>query len=203
MSYLLCHGFGFADNYWKNLEPFLDDDYEFWHEDFCPNPRRIYVGIGHSIGFLKLNNSGIKFKALIGLQGFLNFCGTDTESVNARKENLDRMIELCSQKTRDFLQFFYKACGYPEKIPEYISMEKLIADLNMMKFSYLHCGAPTLIVGSHSDKIVEPSILRNNFSCEKMVQLKYINGVPHNLGYSKPKETFDVIKNFLKHVSDE
>lgn len=203
MRYLLCHGFGFTNTYWKNLIPLLDYEYEFWYKNFITSPGKIYIGIGHSIGFLKLNNSGIKFKALIGLQGFLNFCGTELNQKNIREKNLNRMIELCSQNPTNFLNFFHKTCGYLEETLEYPTKEELISDLNMMKHSYPHCKIPTLIIGSNSDKIVDPSILEDNFSNEKFVQLQYIDNVPHNLGYSKPKETFDMIKNFLEKSFDK
>lgn len=198
MHYLLCHGFGFTDEYWKNFTPLLDCEYEFWHKNFQPENEKSYVGIGHSIGFLKLNNSGIKFKALIGLQGFLNFCGNNQIRKNIREKNLNRMIELCSKTPEDFLRFFYKSCDYHENIPENISKYELISDLNMMKFSYSHCKVPTLIIGSHSDKIIEPSILEDDFNDEKSIQLKYIDDISHNLGYSKPKETFSMITDFLE-----
>ena len=202
MTYLLCHGFGFTDDYWKNLIPFLDDKYEFWNEDIQKNSTESYVGIGHSIGFLKLNNSIIKFKALVGLQGFLNFCGIDPKQKIVRIKNLDRMMEACAKDSQKFLRFFYKVCGYPERVPHENSSEKLIADLKMMKLSYPHCGVPTLIIGSHEDKIVEPSILEDDFGKDRMIKVDYIDGVLHNLGYSMPKETFEMIKNFLKEHID-
>ena len=62
MTYLLCSGFGFDNGYWKNLIPLLDGEYEFFDSSFEASERRDYVGIGHSLGFLKLNNSGIKFR---------------------------------------------------------------------------------------------------------------------------------------------
>lgn len=200
MRYLLCHGFGFTDDYWKNFVPLLNYEYEFWHKNFRPKEGKSYIGIGHSIGFLKLNNSGIKFKALIGLQGFLNFCGNNQIRKNIREKNLNRMIEFCSETPEDFLRFFYKSCDYHENIPPDISKDELISELNIMKFSYPHCKVPTLIIGSHSDKIVETSILEDNFNCNKLIRLKYIDNVSHNLGYSKSKEAVDMIIDFLEDI---
>lgn len=196
MTYLLCHGFGFSDDYWENLIPFLDDKYEFFDKHFKINTKKNYIGIGHSVGFLKLNNSGIKFDALIGLQGFLNFCGTVPAQRELLQKNLDRMISFFSKDTESSLKFFYKACGYEKEIPEKFSKDDLITDLQMMKLSFEHCGAPTLIIGSNEDKIVEKSILEDNF--KNRFQLEFINGVNHTLGFSQPKEVFELIKKFLE-----
>lgn len=198
MTYLLCRGFGFTNDYWENLIPLLDDKFDFFADGFVPNPNEKYVGIGHSIGFLKLNNSGIKFKALIGLQGFLNFCGTASPKKEILQENLNRIIELFSKNPENSLKFFYKACGYEKNIPAEISQKRLISDLKMMKLSFTHCGAATLIIGSEQDTIVGKDILEDNF--EHLCPLKFINGVNHTLGFSKPQEVYGTIKIFLNSL---
>lgn len=189
MTYLLAHGFGFDNSYWQNLIPILDAEYEFFDRNI--DLRKEYIGIGHSLGFLKLNNSGIKFKALICLQGFLNFCGNNSERI----ENLNRMIELCLKNPKNLLKFFYRLCGYNGKIPKDISAISLIKDLEMMKGSYFHCGARTLVIGSNSDKVVEKNIIENDF--KNFAQIKYINDVNHTLGYSRSQEIFEAIHSFL------
>ena len=71
-NYLLAHGFGFNNDYWKNLIPLLDGNIYFL-DDPNLDGSKVYIGIGHSLGFLKLNNSEFKFDALVALQGFLNY----------------------------------------------------------------------------------------------------------------------------------
>ncbi len=201
MTYLLCHGFGFDHCYWENLIPLLDDKYEFFDENFRVHSEKCYIGIGHSLGFLKLNNSGINVRALVGLQGFLNFCGHEPAHRENLQKNLDRMIEKCTKIPLCFLEFFHKLCGYDQQFDfRNISKENLLQDLEMMKNSYEHCGAPTLIIGSHEDKVVEHIILKDNFENRKNIQIKYIDGVNHTLGFSKPNETFELIKRFLKEI---
>lgn len=192
-TYLFCHGFGFKNDYWDNFikvcdensalhQPFFADPapiYEFLDENFELDERKKYIGIGHSLGFLKLNNLKIQnptmnLKALVGLQGFLNFCGTDPVKKKIRQRNLDKMIKIFSKDPVNALNFFWKACGYPKEcafpssdsffdsFPD-LSQNKLISDLGLMKESFDHCSVPTLIIGSSDDSIVEPSVLLDNF----------------------------------------
>lgn len=224
MTYLLCHGLGFTNDYWKNLIPLMSNAYNgakfaFFDEHFCLVPNEDYIGIGHSIGFLKLNNykmnhSLVKLKALIGLQGFLNFCGTLQPYRSERLKTIDKMISICSKDYQKFLIFFHKVCGYSTEADEVfpyleISKEKLIEDLKLMKNAYKHCGIPTLIIGSFEDSIVGPYILRDNFvnrtkpTTEKVdnflpIHLRFVKGINHTLGYSKSGEVFKIIRQFLK-----
>ena len=68
-NYLLAHGFGFTNDYWQNLVPLLDGNIYFF-DDLDLDKDKTYVGIGHSVGFLKLNNSGLQFDALIACRKF-------------------------------------------------------------------------------------------------------------------------------------
>ncbi len=197
-TFLLCHGFGFTNAYWNNLVPLLDGDFEFFDEYFCPISDKNYVAIGHSLGFLKLNNSGIKFRALIGLQGFLNFCSNNPKTNKLLQKNLDRMISAFERDPKQSLAFFYKLCGYDGEIPYDISCKKLVKDLQMMKSSFAHCEIPTLIVGSEDDRVVEKNVLLDNFQNDDLISLKFLNGVNHTLGYAKAKETFALIQHFLR-----
>ena len=201
MTYLLCHGFGFNNSYWDNLIPLLDDEYEFFDANFKMSSEKNYVGVGHSLGFLKLNNSGVNFRALVGLQGFLNFCGSEPGHRKILQKNLERMMKECEKNPTRFLKFFHKLCGHDRQFDlQNFSKENLINDLKIMRNSYKHCGSPTLILGSHEDKIVEDMILKDNFENKKNIRLRYIDGVNHTLGFSKPKETVEAIRHFLMEI---
>ena len=202
MTYLLCHGFGFTHEYWKNFAPLIcDADVEFFDENFVPDLHKTYVGVGHSLGFLKLNNSRIKFRALIGLQGFLNFCGTNPTQKKLLQKNLDRMIFAFKKDLKHSLEFFYNFCGYDGAIPDNLSVEKLISELEMMKSSFYHCKAPTLIIGSYDDPVVEKNILIDNFQNKNQITLKFLDNAKHSLGYQKSKEVFDMIQIFLADIN--
>ena len=203
-TYLLCHGFGFSDEYWKNFIPLLDGDFEFFHDNFSSNSEKIYIGVGHSLGFLRLNNSEIKFRALVGLQGFLNFCGSNPTKKKSLQKNLDRMIFSFKKDPKRALEFFYELCRYDGKIPSDIfdknSREKLIRELEMMKSSFEHCKIPTLIIGSKNDCVVEKDILLDNFQGKDFIDLKFLSDGDHTLGYTKAAEVFAMIQDFLARV---
>jgi pimeloyl-[acyl-carrier protein] methyl ester esterase len=196
MTYLLCHGFGFSNEYWRNLVPLLDGDVVFFDDNLNSNKR--YVGIGHSIGFQKLNNSGLKFDCLVGLQGFIDFCGSNHNTKNERVANLDHMLKIFAEDMVKSLEFFYRVCKYPCPIPKNISADILTRDLKSMKESHRHCGSPTLIIGSKQDEIVPLSIIKDNFQNVRNVTVEEINGVPHSLGFYEPEKVFQKIKEFLK-----
>lgn len=202
MRYLLCHGFGFSNGYWDNLLPYLDGEYEFWRDNFIVREGQAYVGIGHSLGFLKLNNSGIKFKALIGIQSFLNFCGNDPVRRKRLQKNLDRMIMQCKRDRDRLLEFFYSLCGYTGAGYTGLNRELLIADLLLMKNRYEHCGCPTLIIGSAGDAVVENWILQDDFAGHSNIKLRYIDHDHHTLGFDRPNEVFELIKGFLREVDE-
>lgn len=195
MRYLLRHGFGFDHSYWDNLVPFLDHDYSFFDDDFKYDPNEKYIGIGHSIGFQKLNNSGINFECLIGLQGFLNFCGI--KDAKMRTDNIDQIIGMLKIDANKLLSNFFAMCGYSGKLPKQVPEEDLLADLMDMKVAYKHCGCPTLIIGSKDDQIVPTSLIEENFAGIDNVTIDYISPAAHALGFVKPKETFEVIKRYI------
>jgi pimeloyl-[acyl-carrier protein] methyl ester esterase len=181
-TYLLSHGFGFSNEYWKNLIPLLNGDAVFFDENFAKNRR--YIGIGHSVGFQKLHNSDIKFDYLIGLQGFVNFCGSEEELKKVRKQNIDRMIKMFKINALTSLKIFHKSCGYEEPFSKNITVEKLVSDLESLKESYkCRTDCPILIIGSDEDKIVPPSIINDNFKHASNVKTEKINDFQHALGF--------------------
>ncbi|MDR1333807.1 MAG: alpha/beta hydrolase [Holosporaceae bacterium] len=199
-TFLLCHGFGFTHEYWRNLIPLLDGDVVYFDKNFIEDRR--YIGIGHSIGFQKLNNSAIKFDYLIGLQGFTNFCGTEEEAKEIREQNIDRMMEMYGTNATKSLQMFHNICGYDGSMPENVIAEELIADLQSMKRKYeCRCDCPILIIGSDDDEIVPPSILDDNFKHMQNVSLKKINNVSHLLGFKKAEEVAEKISAAVTEIS--
>ncbi|MDR2158094.1 MAG: alpha/beta hydrolase [Holosporaceae bacterium] len=196
-TFLLRHGFGFFNEYWRNLIPLLDGDVVFFDDDYVIDKTKHYIGIGHSIGFQKLNNSGIKFDFLIGLQGFLNFCGNEPNEKQLREKNIDRLMKMLASSPLQTLKTFYDACQYPDPIPEDIIVDDLTSDLASMKKSYLHCDCPTLIIGGDADQIVPMHIIEDNFRRQPKVVVEKINGVAHSLGFAKPKEVSKKIKDFV------
>ncbi|MDR0418517.1 MAG: hypothetical protein LBH08_03780 [Puniceicoccales bacterium] len=197
-NYVLAHGFGFTDNYWQHLVPLLDGNI-YYLGDETIDPSRKYIAIGHSLGFLKLNYSTLQFSHLIGLQGFLNFCGHCDALRKIIEPNLDSMIQDVETDTPKALEKFYRSCGYLTRIPESLSKKILLSELKMMKKNYSHCGVPTMIIGTYEDKIVPKIIIDDNFSAMANVTVKILNlNINHTLGFHSPKIVAHEIESFIK-----
>lgn len=195
-NYLLAHGFGFTNDYWKNLIPLLDGNIYFL-DDPKLDGSKVYVGIGHSLGFLKLNNSEFKFDALVALQGFLNYCGSFERIRNIREQNLAKVKNKIIENKKESLKQFRKFCGYQEAIETNIPLRTLIDELKMMENDYTHCGVKTLVIGSSDDVIVPMSIINDNFAPLDNVEIAQLNNGKHALGYLETKTIAETIHKYL------
>ncbi len=195
--YVLSHGFGFDHNYWGSLIPLLDSDYIFFDKINTIDKNVNYVGIGHSVGFQKLNNSHIPFKALIGLQGFIDFCANDAERI-AVLNQVESLLQ--SSSIEKFLPFFYKACGYVGEVDAKYDKNDLLQDINEMRTSYKYCDVPGLILYSHDDKIVSYDVINNNFSKEQNVDIRCLDNCSHSMGYVNAAMCAQQINMFLRNI---
>ena len=195
--YLLAHGFGFTNDYWKNLVPLLDGEVHFL-DDAGLDVSKTYIGIGHSIGFLHLNNSGVRFEALVALQGFLNFCGSTERMRKVREAGVEKVrAELLRDKVASLTRF-RSACGYHEPVDADIPMQRLLAELDMMTEAYRHCGVRTLVIGGKDDAIVPMSLIRDNFGNLRNVSIIQTDGVGHSLGYNMATFVAEKVDEFLQ-----
>lgn len=97
--FVFCHGFGFDASFWERIAPyfsqekcsFIDLGYFNNRVDIqCLQEQRI-VAIGHSIGLSKLIST-YSFDYLIGLNGFINFLGSDLAIYTADTSKVDRKM---------------------------------------------------------------------------------------------------------------
>jgi hypothetical protein len=197
-NYILAHGFGFTDDYWQHLVPFLDGKI-YYFDDETIDSHKEYIGIGHSLGFLKLNNSALRFSHLIGLQSFLNFCGHrdgPRKIIESKLKEISHNVEIDPVKT---MEIFYQACGYFASVPENLSKKTLLSELEMMKENYSHCGVPTMIMGTQGDTIVPPGIIEENFSTISHVTVKILDlKTNHSLGFHHPEIVAHGIESFIQ-----
>lgn len=183
-NYLLSHGFGFTNEYWKNLIPSLDGKVYFLDNKNIDRSKS-YIGIGHSIGFLKLNNSNLNFESLICLQGFLDFCGKTERMRAIRIQKLKKITNEIQVDKIGSLAKFRLACGYDQQITEDLPLNELLEDLSIMENAYKHCGVRTLVIGSIEDMIVPMSIIDDNFKDFNNISIIKTTGIGHSLGYNK------------------
>ena len=194
-NYLLSHGFGFTNEYWKNITTMLNGNIYFL-DDKNLDRSKLYIGIGHSIGFLKLNNSNLNFEYLVCLQGFLDFCGKTERMKAIRKQGLEKVaMEIKSDKSGNLAKFRL-ACGYDQVINEDLPLSDLLEDLNMMGKAYDHCGVRTLIIGSVEDMIVPMSIIEDNFKDIHNISIIKTTDIGHSLGYNKTNLVLEKMNEF-------
>ncbi|MDR1366604.1 MAG: hypothetical protein LBJ13_01710 [Puniceicoccales bacterium] len=197
-NYILAHGFGFTDDYWQHLVPLLDGNIHYFGDETV-DPNQKYIAIGHSLGFLKLNHSALQFSHLIGLQGFLNFCGHYDALRKIIEPKLNTMIQNIEIDHVRELEKFYQSCGYLARISGSLSKKILLSELKMMKKNYSHCGVPTMVIGTYADKIVPKIIIDDNFSAMANVTVKILNlDINHTLGFHSPKIVAHEIESFIK-----
>lgn len=199
MKYIFCSGFGFGHEYWDNIIPLLDYDFCFFDQVKNESIKEECIGIGHSLGFQKLHNSNLKFKKLIGLQGFLDFCDKKNQKRVKELSAMTKILNNPQTNIHNFLKSFYHACGYNGDIRTHFSKEELIPDMIDMQKSYVHNGTQTLIIGSPEDEIVPVEVIENNFRNLKDVTIEYIIGGKHALGHLKPELVFEKIKNWIEN----
>lgn len=162
--------------------------------------------IGHSLGMIKLLQKIPSPKAIIGLQSFVNFLGTNKQNKlhKIRLQNLYGMIKAFENNPTDILTSFYNHCGI--KNPNFININNfnfdlLLNDLNMLKDSFeLPRSQSTLIIGSKNDSIVPTEIINDNFLAHKNVKIVLHNTNQHSLGHLEPKFVFENISNFVNSL---
>lgn len=183
IHFVLAHGFGFTDDYWRNLRPLLPGTCSMLGQPLPPlGASDIRVGVGHSLGFIHLIRSGFSFNLLVGLQTFLNFCGTGEER-QARLSQVDAMIRLFRRDASHALAQFYQACGYHSKQSQRANAETLIRHLGELKEVCSLPRSPALIVATRKDPIVPIHLVEENFSnsSAKLICLEEISH--HSFGF--------------------
>ncbi|MDR1906957.1 MAG: hypothetical protein LBQ03_01940 [Puniceicoccales bacterium] len=194
--YLLAHGFALTNDYWKHLVSQLDGKI-YYFGDGTIDPNRAYIGIGHSLGFLKLNNAPFKFSHLIGLQGFLNFCGNRHALRKVIEPKLDAIIQNFEADPTETLKKFYQPYPYLTPAPEILAKKTLLSELKMMKKSYPHCGVPTRVIGTRRDRVIPSAVIRDNFSRKEAISMRILDlNIDHTLGWHSPEIVAHEIKRF-------
>lgn len=194
-NYLLSHGFGFSNDFWQNLIKLIHGKIYFYGDKSLDKSKK-YIGIGHSLGFLKLNNSNLNFESIVSLQGFLNFCGKDNTLRKIRLQNIEKFKKELVENTVLNLKKFRLNCGYDKEIKQKFHLQQMIHELEMMKNSYKHCGIKTLVICSENDNIVPLRIIYDNFQDIANCSILKIQGTGHSLGYNKSKFLWEKINEF-------
>lgn len=201
--FIFCHGWGFDHHFWDALRPYfsgndciyLDLGYFGEEKQFLPCSSFEYIGIGHSLGLMKLLSLNITFKALIGLQSFINFLGFDPLLHQKRKKELEAMQKYFDCYPYQTLLSFYKKCGFKME-KRIFDKKKLAIDLQALSLSCtLPAHTPLFIIASNEDLIVPLELIQDNF--EKKAKIYTHESAYHNLGAKHPQFVYKTIMSFL------
>ncbi|MGL9758663.1 MAG: hypothetical protein ACR5LA_07615 [Wolbachia sp.] len=185
--FVFCHGWGFDYKFFQPLInkyfskiPYYCLDLGYFGEENLNLPEDgALIGIGHSLGLIKLASLNVKFNGLIGVQAFINFLGFDLQLHKKRKLELKTMIQHFQIDPINTLISFYKSCGV--NLIDYNSFNclnkaKLMQDLELLTTVYQLPHTPLLILGATNDTIVPQKLIYDNFK-------KGIKVIMHNKGY--------------------
>ncbi|MGI2257352.1 aminotransferase class III-fold pyridoxal phosphate-dependent enzyme [Candidatus Cardinium hertigii] len=160
--FIFCHGWGFDQQFFEPLikEYFptiscysLDLGY-FGNEKIEFPTDQPFIGVGHSLGFIKLLSLKVKFTALIGIQAFINFLGFDPQLQKKRKLELKTMFNYFQSNPIDTLRSFHKRCGLDYTLSKNFNTTKLIQDLGLLATTHPLSPIPLLIIGAKNDTLV-------------------------------------------------
>lgn len=207
--FVFCHGFGFDTHFWERIAPYFSKEKcSFLNLGYFNNrtesqylDNQAIIGIGHSIGLSKLLSMYSNFDGLIGLNGFINFLGSDQAIYKKRQTELKALRSNFLKDADTTLRNFYVRCGAAELI-EYndlsnLDIDLILSDLQWLQKEYKLPDVPTLILSSDDDIVVPHSIISDNFREQTWVKRDNIVDTGHALGFKKPEEVYEKIMSFL------
>jgi pimeloyl-[acyl-carrier protein] methyl ester esterase len=117
---VFCHGFGYDEDYWQFLIPYFADfeiyglDLGYYGKPYIKlpnNPGQKILGIGHSLGFLKLCQMNLKLDLLVGLNPFVDFLGKERILRRKRELELKMLRSSLLKSPQKCLEEFHARCG--------------------------------------------------------------------------------------------
>ena len=209
---IFCHGWASHPSFWDTLRQHFKDvpcimwDLGYFSPTNCPLPQESelseWIGIGHSLGFLKLLQSSLPLKACIGIQGFTNFLGHNPALQRIRRKELQAMIALFERNPEEVVTSFRKNCQFPPYAPTgYMDEEKLLSDLKLLATDYsdLTPAAPFLILGSNKDTVTPPQLLHDNFNGHHQATVFFQETAGHNIGSQDSEFAYRHINSFVQN----
>ena len=222
LAFIFCHGWGFTPQFWQPLQGYLssqgiqcyaidlgyenDKDYVISQ---VPSSDIDYVGVGHSLGLIKLLNLPLNYRALIGLQSFVNFLGSNPEIKSKRRRDLERMYRNFQDHPQITLDRFYQTCESLDQDSQKSSLQLISPNVQILSQDltelFTPCALPSniplFILGTTQDKIVPPSLIYDNFASAKNVHIDFYQAKGHHLGYDYSQIVAKKILDFVNDAS--
>ncbi|WPX97884.1 hypothetical protein [Candidatus Fokinia crypta] len=210
--FIFCHGFGFDVSFWDNLSPYFARekctfiDLGYFKKPLYPKifHEQKVIGIGHSLGLLKLVELHKNFEYIIILNGFRNFLGFNPILRKKREVELEILERKFMINPLDALNIFYRKCGISSFTKgfrkEDLNFNLMQSELNLLRNIIILPSIPILVLSSNDDMIVPPQIVKDNFS-NFNAKLEIINHGGHILGLAEPLFVYEKIMKFLDDSS--
>ena len=185
-----------------------------------------YIGVGHSLGFLKLLRSPYPFTKVIGINAFTSFLGYSAPIYSRRIKEHKAFTRSFTARPLKTLERFYKNCGLDNfelndedpnlKDESMTSLSNMTIDcqpgasitslpvipngedLDLMTLN-VEPTYPACIINAKNDTIVPYDLTMDNFS-KKPDFLQSLHILPrgqHLLGYSCAYEVYAHVQKFL------
>ncbi len=159
----------------------------------------MHIGIGHSLGFMKLWKECPHMEYFVGLNAFTHFCGRDATLHVRRVSEYDAFMHSFHGNPLRTLQRFYGRCGMKMASEEMTHMNapEIMEDLMLLAHPItLRDDKKILVINSRDDQVVPPDLTEDNFAGTH-VQLHYFLTGAHGLGFVHAEAVAKIILDFL------
>ena len=207
---VFSHGFGFASDFWQSMLPYFNDyncimtEAHYFSKDQSKQGSIDYndisIGIGHSLGFLKLCQLLPNAKYLIGINPFIDFLGKSHRLRSSRMTEYEIFKKSMQQFPKKTLKQFHRRCGVTSNQIDLDNMngEKLMSDLTLLtKPVDLNLKKKILVIHAKDDLVVPNQVTEDNFSNSQVTLHAFEKG-KHGLGMTYPKAVSEVILDFIQ-----
>ncbi len=172
---VLVHGWGYDHRIWDKVAAALGDlpvmrlDLGFFGSPRVSLPREPYLGVGHSLGFLRLlRDASAACTGLVAVNGFPRFTEAPDFQPAIAPRLLTRMRQQFSRQPDAVLADFWQRCGAagPSGTPQ---MERLQAGLTWLedwdgRSQLAGWQKPLTVLASRADKIVPAAMTAHAFA---------------------------------------
>lgn len=200
-EFIFCHGLCFDSSVWNpliryfkgNILHLIDLGY-FNRPSILPDlSGKKLVGIGHSLGLIKLIDLELNFDHLIGINGFINFLGNDAKLRSNRSAGLRAFRRSFISDPIKIVKDFHDRCGVKINFSD-INYELILSDLDLLK-EKRNLNTKTFIFTSKDDLVVPLELAKDNFTDNNLVKLEINNFGKH--GILQPKIIYEKIISFI------
>lgn len=208
------NGFGANCTFWDNLKTyFADYSYVLLSENYFKESKKInehelkvvfegkeIIGIGHSLGYMKLcllqeKYEFFKLKKIVSIEGFSNYLSNIPYVREAREFGINYMKNCYTVAPILTLISFQTICGAIPLFPKVIDEKLLQADLELLKNKVIPPKIPHLVLSSIDDPIIPCWVIEDNF--RSFAKILYTQFAGHILGMKSPEWVSKKISEFL------